>query len=92
MFYNYIKIAIRNILRFKGQSFVKIFGLSIGIAACLFIYLFIADELSFDKFHENGEQLFRFVQIQYDKESQKETGLQPFIPPPVGPEATRFSY
>lgn len=86
MFYNYLKIAIRNILRFKGQSFVKIFGLSIGIAACLFIYLFVADELSFDKFHENGEQLFRFVQIQYDKESGKETELDPFIPPPVGPE------
>lgn len=86
MFHNYIKIAVRNILRFKGQSFVKIFGLSIGIAACLFIYLFIADELSFDKFHENGGQLFRFVQIQYEKESQRETGLQPFIPPPVGPE------
>lgn len=86
MFTNYLKIAVRNILRYKGHSFIKIFGLSIGIAACILIYLFIADELSFDKFHENGEQLFRFVQIQYDKDSGKETGLQPFIPTPVGPE------
>lgn len=86
MFFNYLKTAVRNILRYKGHSFIKIFGLSIGIAACVLIYLFVADELSFDKFHENGEQLYRFVQTQYDKESGKETGLQQFIPPPVGPE------
>jgi putative ABC transport system permease protein len=86
MFTNYVKIAIRNILRYKTLSFIKIFGLSIGIAACIFIYLFVADELSFDSFHRNGDRLFRFVQIQYDKDSEKETGLQPFIPTPVGPE------
>jgi putative ABC transport system permease protein len=86
MSYNYLKIAIRNILKYKSQSSIKIFGLSIGIAACIFIYLFVADELSFDRFHLNGDQLFRFVQIQFDKESGKETGLHPFIPTPVGPE------
>lgn len=86
MFSNYLKIAVRNILRFKGHSFIKIFGLSIGIAACILIYLFVADELSFDKFHENGDSLFRFVQIHFDKDSGKETGIQQFIPPPVGPE------
>ncbi|UCE40745.1 MAG: ABC transporter permease [Candidatus Aminicenantes bacterium] len=86
MFGNYLKIAIRHILRYKGHSFIKIFGLSIGIAACMFIYLFVADELSFDKFHKNGDHLFRFVQIQIDKGSVNETGLQQYIPTPVGPE------
>jgi len=86
MFSNYLKIAIRHILKYKGHSFIKIFGLSIGIAACMFIYLFVADELSFDKFHKNGDQLYRFVKIQFDKESGKETNLQQYIPTPVGPE------
>jgi putative ABC transport system permease protein len=86
MLHNNFKMAIRHILRYKGYSFIKIFGLSLGIASCIFIYLFIADELSFDNFHKNGERLFRFVQIQLDKDSGKETGLQQFIPTPVGPE------
>jgi putative ABC transport system permease protein len=86
MFGNYLKIAARHILKYRVHSFIKIFGLSVGMVACIFIYLFVADELSFDKFHENGEYLYRFVQVQFDKESGKETGLQPFIPTPVGPE------
>lgn len=89
MSYNYLKIAIRNILKYKTLSFIKIFGLSIGIAACIFIYLFVIDELSFDKFHRNKDRLFRFVQIQYDKDSQKEISAQPFIPTPVGTELLR---
>jgi putative ABC transport system permease protein len=52
----------------------------------MFIYLFVVDELSFDKFHKNGDHLFRFVQVQLDKGSGKETGLQQYIPTPVGPE------
>jgi putative ABC transport system permease protein len=83
---SYSRIAIRHLLRFKGHSFIKIFGLSLGIAACLFVYLFVADELSFDRFHENGSELFRLVQIQYDKNSGKETGFEQFMPTPVGPE------
>ncbi len=86
MFRNYLKISIRHILKYKVHSFIKIFGLSIGIVACIFIYLFVADEMSFDRFHKNGESLYRFVQVQFDEESGKETGLQPFIPTPVGPE------
>jgi putative ABC transport system permease protein len=86
MIQNYLKIAIRYLLRYKVHSFIKIFGLSIGIAACILIYLFVVDELSFDKFHENGDQLFRVVQVRYDKETGKETGRQQFMPPPIGPE------
>jgi putative ABC transport system permease protein len=86
MFSNYLKIAMRLILRYKGYSFIKIFGLSLGIAACMFIYLFVVDELSFDKFHKNGDSLFRFVQVRFDKDSGKESGLQQFMPTAVGPE------
>lgn len=85
MIQNYLKTAIRNILRHKGHSFIEIFGLSIGIAACILIYLFVVDEFSFDKFHENGDQLYRVVQVKYDKDSGKETERQQFMPTPVGP-------
>ena len=86
MFGNYLKIAARHIFKYRVHSFIKIIGLSIGIVVCLIIYLFVADELSFDRFHEKGESLYRFVQVQLEKESGKETGIQPFIPTPVGPE------
>jgi putative ABC transport system permease protein len=89
MFSSYLRTAIRHILKHKGGSFLKIFGLSLGIASCLVIYLFVADELSFDDFHENGPALFRLVQIQYDRDSGKGTGFQPFMPTPVGPELLR---
>ena len=59
MFKSYIKIAFRSFLKHKLYSFVNIFGLSIGIAFCLLIYLFVRHELSYDHFHENAEQIFR---------------------------------
>ncbi len=86
MFDQYLKVALRHISKYKGLSFIKIFGLSLGIASCLFIYLFVAHELAFDNFHENGDELFRLIQIQFDKTTGKETGREQFIPPPVGPE------
>jgi putative ABC transport system permease protein len=89
MYKNYLKIALRSLFTQKGHSLIKIFGLSIGIAACILIYLFVADEISFDKFHENADWLFRVVQISYDKDTGKETEYQQFMPVPVGPELER---
>jgi putative ABC transport system permease protein len=89
MIQNYLKIAIRNLLRYKGHSFIKIFGLSLGIASCILIYLFVVDELSFDKFHENGDRLHRVVQVRYNKDTGKETERQQFMPTPIGPELQR---
>jgi hypothetical protein len=85
----YLKTALREIARHRGYSFIKILGLSIGIAACILIYLFVADELSFDNFHRNGDKLFRVLQVQFDKTSGAETGFQQFIPTPVGPGLIR---
>ena len=86
MFKNYLTTSLRTIKRQKVFSSIKIFGLAVGIAACLLIYLFVADELSTDRFHKNGDRLFRIVQVRYDKDSKAQTGLQQFIPPAVGPE------
>jgi putative ABC transport system permease protein len=59
MIRNYITVASRNILKRKLYSSINAFGLSIGIAFCILIYLFIKDEQSFDQFHVNKEHLYR---------------------------------
>lgn len=59
MFKNYLKIAQRNIRRHKAYSLINIFGLAIGMACCLFITLWILDELSFDKFHVDSDQIYQ---------------------------------
>ena len=59
MFKNYITIALRNILRHKTYSFINIFGFTIGIASCLLILLYITHELSYDRFHEKADRIYR---------------------------------
>jgi len=61
MFKHYAKIALRLIQRHKGYSFINIAGLSVGMACCLLIVLYIQDELSYDAFHVNADRLFRVV-------------------------------
>jgi putative ABC transport system permease protein len=57
MFANYFKIAFRNLLRQKVYSGINILGLSIGLACSFFILLWVIDETSYDKFHNNGHQI-----------------------------------
>ncbi len=59
MLKNYLKIAIRNLWKNKGFSFINIFGLAIGIAVCLLIMLFVIDEISYDKFNEKAGRIYR---------------------------------
>jgi putative ABC transport system permease protein len=59
MFKNYITIALRNFLKHKGFSFINIFGLAFGVACCLMIVLFVLDEVSFDRYHEKADQIYR---------------------------------
>lgn len=61
MFGNYLKIAVRNILRSKGYSIINISGLAIGMACCILILLFVQDELSYDSYHANADHIYRLV-------------------------------
>lgn len=61
MFQNYIKIALRNLMKHKAYSLINIIGLSLGIACCIMIFLFVADELSYDRQHDNADQIYRVV-------------------------------
>ncbi len=59
MILNYIKIACRNLWRNKGYSFLNVFGLAVALAISTLIFLFISDELSFDKHHEKADRIYR---------------------------------
>jgi putative ABC transport system permease protein len=69
---NYFKVASRNILKRKLYSFINAFGLSIGIAFCLLIFLFIQDERSFDQFHANKNLIYRLEEKSYDTWQHKD--------------------
>ncbi len=62
MFKSYYKIAGRNLSRYKGFSFINIAGLSIGMACSILIFLFVGDELSYDRFHEKATRIYRVGQ------------------------------
>ena len=61
MIRNHFKLAIRNFWRFKFHSFINLFGMSLGLAAGVLLLLFVLDELSFDKFHENRIRIYKVV-------------------------------
>jgi putative ABC transport system permease protein len=60
MLKNYIKIAFRNLKRNKGYSAINITGLAVGIFCFVLMFLYVRFELSFDNFHKNGDQIYRF--------------------------------
>jgi len=61
MFRNYLVITWRNIKRHKGFSFINIAGLAVGMAACLLILLWIDDELGFNAFHKNADDIYLVI-------------------------------
>ncbi len=83
MFKNYLKIAVRNLLKFKVYSFINIFGLSVAIACCILILLFVSNELSYDSFHDNKDRIYRAYSQR--TRSNGEIRVSPFVPMPFGP-------
>jgi putative ABC transport system permease protein len=63
MLRNYLKIALRNMTRHKGYSFINMAGLAIGMACCILILLYVTDELSYDRFHTKKDRIYRINAI-----------------------------
>ena len=61
MFNNYLKIAVRHLLKYKTYSVINILGLALGLCASILILLFVRDELSYDAFHEKAGRIYRVV-------------------------------
>jgi len=82
MFLNYIKIAFRNLFKYKVFSLINISGLAIGMCCCFLILLWVLDELSFDRFHEHYPDLYRTV-IDVNDDTGKRTTV--YGPSALGP-------
>jgi len=86
MLRNYLKIALRNLFRNKLYSLINLLGLAIGMAACLMIFLWVQDELSYDRFHQNAERTYR-VERKFDFRDMH--GQAPVTSGPYGPALFR---
>ena len=61
MIRNYLITALRNIRKHKAYSAINVLGLSLGLACCFFILLWVQDELKYDRFHAEGDQIYRVM-------------------------------
>ncbi len=84
MFKNYLKVALRQIQKKKGFALINITGLAIGLAVCSLIMLWVLDEVSYDRFHQNGKQIYRLI-MDADIGGHIRT---PATMPPAGPTMT----
>jgi len=85
MLKNYIKIAWRNLLRYKFTSFINLFGLSVGITCCLLITLYVIDEVSYDRYNTHAEQIYRVERTFLNTESKSVSLELGAVAPPIGP-------
>ena len=62
MLKNYMTVVLRHLLKYKGYSAINVLGLAIGIACCVLIMLYVQDELSYDRYHEKSDRIYRLVE------------------------------
>ncbi len=80
MLKNYLKIALRNLLRNRVYSGINIFGLALGVGCCLLLALYLQDELSYDKHHDRADDLYRIVtNFQTEVGANKQGAVSPPI-------------
>ena len=65
MLKNYLKIAFRNLWKYKSFSAINIGGLAIGMAACLLILQYVSFKLSYDQFNKNAKDIYRVANDRY---------------------------
>lgn len=83
MLQNYFTIALRNVSKNKVFSAINIFGLSIGLAACLLIFQFVSFELSYDKFHDKFDRIYRITNDRFQNGKLIQHGTITY--PTIGP-------
>lgn len=86
MFRNYFVIGLRNLLKQKGYSFIKICGLAFGLAASMMIYLYVKEDLSYDTYHKNFKNIVRVLTI--DSAEGVSSKLVGVTQPMLGPTAS----
>jgi len=79
MLKNYLKVAIRSLRKQKVYSVVNVFGLAVGMASCILIFMLVWHEWSYDRFHENAENIYR-TYLEY-KNPDGEVSVQAMMTP-----------
>lgn len=79
MFKNYLKIAVRSLLKDKGYTALNLIGLTLGLTFGLFLFFYVTDELSFDRYHENADRIFRINSILQEPERSGRIAITPFL-------------
>ena len=82
MFKNNIKIAWRQLFKNKSYAAINIVGLTIGLAVCFLLFLWVKDELSYDQFHKNADRIYR---SQWEAKYGDNTWKIPQVPMPLAP-------
>ncbi|MGD9346299.1 MAG: ABC transporter permease [Candidatus Aminicenantes bacterium] len=83
MIRNYIKLALRSLQKHKAYSFINISGLAIGMSCCILILLYVADELSYDTYHEKANRIYRVGAISSIGTTTRHYAT---VPPALAPE------
>ncbi|MEI6048231.1 MAG: ABC transporter permease [Bacteroidota bacterium] len=86
MLKNLLKTAVRHILKHFGYSLLNILGLTLGISSALFLIIYVADEVSYDRYHENADRIYR-VSTNIKEPDDKFTWIMAQIP--FGPQVVK---
>ena len=84
MISNYFKIAIRSLIRNKAFTFINVFGLVLGISFSTMLYTYVANELSYDSFHQKSDRTYRILWL--NKSVPDNIRTFGSVVPPIGPE------
>jgi putative ABC transport system permease protein len=85
MIYNYLKIAIRNLLKYRFISFINLFGLTVGLACCLLITTYILHEISYDRYNPHADRIWRVTRSFNNPETGAISLHLGTVAPPFGP-------
>jgi putative ABC transport system permease protein len=81
MLRNYLKIAFRNLAKYKFISFINLFGLTVGLTCCLLITTYILNELSYDRYNKNAENIYRVTRDFNNEDGVVSLRLSTISPP-----------
>ena len=84
MLNNYLKIAFRSLVKFKGYTAINLIGLALGLMAGILIMLYVLDELSYDHFHSKRDRIFRVETQMYSNKSTGDSGSMETNGTPIG--------